>query len=108
MATSRTGTTKWLHIAKQARHQAQTNGQTHCPICHTPLDYTHGRTPNSAEVDHITPASLGGTDTLDNVRIICRLCNQRRGNGKKHKPPKHGNTKTRAPHVTRTTSTDTW
>lgn len=85
MVTSRTGTSKWKHIAAQAKQQAQTTGITHCPHCHTILDYTHGRTPASAEADHIIPHALGGKDTLDNVQIICRRCNQSKGAGRTSK-----------------------
>lgn len=30
------------------------------------------------EVDHIRPVSLGGADTEDNLRAICRPCNSRK------------------------------
>ena len=35
-------------------------------------------TPRSKELDHILSLHAGGTHTLDNVRIICRQCNQSR------------------------------
>ncbi|QUL79916.1 HNH endonuclease [Brevibacterium sp. SMBL_HHYL_HB1] len=41
--------------------------------------------PNSAEADHIIAYAQGGTDTIDNVQVICRLCNQTKGAGKKRK-----------------------
>jgi hypothetical protein len=34
--------------------------------------------PTSKELDHILPVGVGGTHTHGNVRIICRLCNQKR------------------------------
>lgn len=108
MATSRTGTTKWLHLARRAKHQAQAAGQTHCPICNTQLDYTRGRTPTSAEVDHIIPYSRGGTDTIDNVRIICRRCNQRRGNALPRPRPANRRHNTQATFVAATAATDIW
>nr|DAY94735.1 MAG TPA: HNH endonuclease [Caudoviricetes sp.] len=88
MTTSRTGTAKWKRVAAQAKRNAQANGQTNCPLCHTTLNYERGYTPASAEADHIIAYSLGGTDTLDNVRIICRHCNQSRGNGKNTRKPR--------------------
>jgi len=30
--------------------------------------------------DHIVPVSLGGTDSLDNLRCMCEKCNVKRGN----------------------------
>jgi 5-methylcytosine-specific restriction endonuclease McrA len=80
MATSRTGTATWKRIRGQAIYRAKRGGLTNCPDCGVLLDYDVGQTPASAEVDHITPHSLGGTDTHDNVRVCCRLCNQSKGN----------------------------
>jgi len=79
MGTSRTGTARWKHLRRQALRDAQHRGQTHCLLCPALLDYEVGRIPNSAEADHILPHSRGGQDTLDNIRIICRHCNQSRG-----------------------------
>lgn len=30
-------------------------------------------------MDHITPWSLGGPDTVENLRVLCRPCNSRKG-----------------------------
>jgi hypothetical protein len=30
-------------------------------------------------LDHIYPWSLGGPDTVDNLRVLCRPCNSRKG-----------------------------
>lgn len=35
---------------------------------------------NSKELDHKIPRGMGGTHTDGNVRIICRLCNEKRPN----------------------------
>lgn len=80
VGASRTGTARWKALRQQALREATSRGVTNCPLCGTILDYTQGRHPTSAEVDHIIPHSLGGQDTLDNVRVICRRCNQSRGN----------------------------
>ena len=79
MATSRTGTSKWKNVVMRRRHQARAEGLTHCPECHVQLDWEQGRTPTSAEVDHIIPHAHGGPDSFDNTRIICRKCNQSLG-----------------------------
>ena len=60
-------------------------GITHCPACGVKLQYANingERKPNSAEADHIIPASLGGTNHVDNGRVLCAKCNSRRGNGR--------------------------
>lgn len=53
----------------------QYRGRTYlpCPKCHTWL--TH----EEATVDHIKPASRGGTNAPSNFRILCRDCNQKKG-----------------------------
>lgn len=80
MATSRTGTATWKRIRIYAIHKAKRSGLTNCPDCGVLLDYDVPQTPASAEVDHITPHSLGGKDSHDNVRVCCRLCNGSKGN----------------------------
>lgn len=79
MTASRTGTTSYKNWRTQVLNRDRNQGITHCPLCQTPLDYTRGLQPNSAEPDHIIPHAFGGTNTLENGRTICRRCNQRRG-----------------------------
>ena len=80
MVTSRTGTSTWKNLRTRALYAAQRNGLTHCPLCTVRLSYEVGRTANSAEVDHIIPHSRGGKDHMSNVQVICRRCNQSKGN----------------------------
>lgn len=80
MATSRTGTSTWKNLRKRAIYRARRAGLTNCPLCKVELDYEVSLTPCSAEVDHIVPYSKGGQDHIDNVMVICRLCNVRKGN----------------------------
>lgn len=79
--------------------------ETTCGICGHPVDKTltvllgqHGRRcgdvncqgcvphPMRPEVDEIVPVSLGGNPLeRSNVRLAHRICNQRRGNGKRER-----------------------
>ncbi|MHA7210802.1 HNH endonuclease [Arthrobacter sp. MDT1-65] len=86
MASSRTGTATWKRVREQAIRKAKRLGITHCRHCNTRLDYDVSRTPTSAEVDHILPHSHGGRDHIDNVEVICRLCNTSKGNRAAPKP----------------------
>jgi 5-methylcytosine-specific restriction endonuclease McrA len=81
---SRTSTREHRQFRKQVLARAQAMGITHCPACGVKLQYNNngGRKPNSAEADHIIPASLGGTNHPDNGRVLCAKCNSRRGNGR--------------------------
>lgn len=77
---NRTGTTRWLRLRRTTIRQAQRNGQTHCPECNQGIIWeAHPHHPKAPQVDHITPHSLGGRDEPDNLRVICRACNQRLG-----------------------------
>lgn len=76
---NRTATTKWRNLRRRLLSQAQASGLTNCPLCNTTLDYTTGLRPNSATPDHIEHWANGGTDTPDNIQIICRHCNSKDG-----------------------------
>nr|DAK98265.1 MAG TPA: HNH endonuclease [Caudoviricetes sp.]DAP23410.1 MAG TPA: HNH endonuclease [Caudoviricetes sp.]DAQ06137.1 MAG TPA: HNH endonuclease [Caudoviricetes sp.] len=77
--TSRTGTARHKRWRVRVLHLAQANGQTHCPDCGQPLAWGTTLQPRSPEPDHVVPAARGGRDTIDNARVTCRQCNQKRG-----------------------------
>ena len=115
-AVSRTSTREHKQFRKQVLARAQAMGITHCPACGIKLQYNNNgeRKPNSAEADHIIPASLGGTNHPDNGRVLCAKCNSRRGNGRHGKGrarhyQKNEDERDRLPiAVMPTEHTDTW
>jgi 5-methylcytosine-specific restriction endonuclease McrA len=44
------------------------------------FDHPFTDQPVAGSVDHIKPVSLGGTNSEDNLRWVCRSCNCARGN----------------------------
>ena len=56
-----------------------------CALCGKPVDKTlPAGHPMAAEVDEIIPVSLGGSPyRRDNVQLAHRICNQRKGNGRR-------------------------
>ena len=91
MATSRTGTTKYLRNRKAVLRKARAAGLTHCPgwtdaasvhhACGRRLDWAVSGTDSSVEADHIVSPKFGGTDDEENLAPLCRACNVRKGDG---------------------------
>lgn len=68
---------------KTALHTAYQNGVYRCPCCDVQLVWkanVENVQKNLATVDHIVPQSIGGADASDNMFVMCRKCNERRGN----------------------------
>jgi hypothetical protein len=62
---------------------AYENGVLRCPCCGIQLvwkAHTSNVQKNLATVDHIVPQSIGGADTTENMFVMCRKCNEFRGN----------------------------
>ena len=71
---SPTNTSAW----KKKRAQV-IKEETHCHICLEEVDKTLKKPdPMAAQVDHITPSALGGSDSRENLRLVHALCNQKR------------------------------
>ena len=79
MATSRTGTARWKNLRKQELAAAFERGDMLCPICDVAYDWHRSKQPNSPELDLVTAHAEGGKDVAENVRVICRQCNQKLG-----------------------------
>lgn len=55
-------------ISKNVRRQVWQKACSKCENCGSTY---------RLEVDHVKPLSMGGTDDIDNLRLLCRSCNQR-------------------------------
>lgn len=58
------------HIPDSLRRAIYERDGHACLLCGCPDDLT---------LDHVLPWSLGGQDTYENLRTLCRPCNSRRG-----------------------------
>jgi hypothetical protein len=53
-----------------------------CCMCHTPMEPYHrdaGRNPNAASIEHLIPRRDNGPNTVGNVRLAHRSCNNEMG-----------------------------
>jgi 5-methylcytosine-specific restriction endonuclease McrA len=50
-----------------------------CPICQNTIKWHAGITTEQPTLDHIIPKSMGGTYTMDNLRLVHWRCNNARG-----------------------------
>lgn len=57
-------------IPRRLRARVMDRDGHQCVLCRARTNLT---------LDHIWPWSLGGEDTLDNLRVLCRPCNSRKG-----------------------------
>ena len=62
---------------------AYEEGIRRCPCCNVQLVWRSNPTRpqvNLVSIDHIVPVSHGGVNTHDNYFVMCRKCNEKRGN----------------------------
>jgi CRISPR/Cas system Type II protein with McrA/HNH and RuvC-like nuclease domain len=58
-----------------------------CHWCHQPIDYqAHHHDPLAFQVDHVTPVTKGGPDTLDNKVPSHRACNRAKSDKLTYQP----------------------
>jgi hypothetical protein len=60
------------HISAELRRLVADRGQHCCEYCRTQARYSA----DSLTVDHITPRSLDGLTTAENLALCCHGCNQ--------------------------------
>lgn len=51
-----------------------------CYWCREQMSQGGPSDPKSATLDHVTPRSMGGAGSMDNLVAACRKCNNGRGN----------------------------
>ena len=52
-----------------------------CPVCGRHLQITNPKNEETyMTIDHMVPKSKGGTNNIENIRPLCRACNNARGN----------------------------
>jgi hypothetical protein len=72
---------KKLDFKTISRRVAYENGVRRCPCCGVQLLWRgppKGNQNTVASVDHIIPKSMGGTNSIKNMFIMCQKCNTKR------------------------------
>lgn len=85
----------WVPITNQRKHK-EIKGQSRYVAVQVKADVwkmNNGKCTNcgstyALEIDHILPYSRGGKTTTDNLQLLCRACNQRKGFVMFGAPPK--------------------
>lgn len=68
---------KYERRAKKAKLRKR-HGEN-CWLCGGPMDFTDNGDLLYATFDHVIPRANGGTDSMSNMRLSHRVCNERRG-----------------------------
>jgi hypothetical protein len=64
------------HIPAELRRLVADRAKHYCEYCRTQTQYSS----DPFTVDHITPRSLGGLTTAENLALCCHGCNQHKSN----------------------------
>ena len=75
------------YIPATLGRQIRETDQGRCAYCRTPEELTV----TTFEIDHITPTSVGGATTLDNLCLSCPACNRRKSVRQSLPDPETGN-----------------
>lgn len=69
-------------VYNRQTEQARANGISNCPLCALGNDSNRTRIYKLKEMDadHVTAWSRGGTTTIDNCQMLCRIHNRTKGN----------------------------
>lgn len=70
-------------------YNKKNKGVTNCLCCGVALTFRGEKKsshPTRATLDHIIPISKGGTNKKENLRIICRKCNEEKADTYKKTP----------------------
>lgn len=50
-----------------------------CRLCEAETDYDNPQSYVELTIDHIVPLAKGGTNDLENLQLLCRSCNCKKG-----------------------------
>lgn len=62
-----------LTVSEELRNRLLKKFENKCVKCESILNL---------QIDHILPFSLGGKTTEDNLQVLCKKCNLKKGNGR--------------------------
>lgn len=65
-----------MAVSPAKRQVVRQRAESHCEYCHADERWQFIR----FTLDHIVPQSAGGDDSVENLALACRNCNERRSN----------------------------
>ena len=68
------------YVSSGLRYEVYERDKGRCQICGVVAGYDHDRDEYvQIEVDHIKPKCRGGSNEIDNLRVLCKKCNRGKG-----------------------------
>jgi 5-methylcytosine-specific restriction endonuclease McrA len=74
-----TGRVRETHLSQRTKDEVYSRSDGWCAYCSKELDFDLLSTVSGPNIDHRIPVSRGGDDSLENLALVCRTCNQRKG-----------------------------
>jgi 5-methylcytosine-specific restriction endonuclease McrA len=73
------GRARETRLSQRTKDEVYSRSDGWCAYCSKELDFDMLSTVGGPNIDHRIPVSRGGDDSLENLALVCRTCNQRKG-----------------------------
>jgi 5-methylcytosine-specific restriction endonuclease McrA len=73
------GKVRETRLSQRTKDEVYSRSDGWCAYCSTELDFDLLSTVSGPNIDHRIPVSRGGHNNPENLALVCRTCNQRKG-----------------------------